>query len=212
MTTRPLKRPVLAALGLATLALLAGCAGAPTRIHTLESSGPATAAAAWTRGAFRIDAVHVPPAFDRPELVRRTDSYTVTLSDNDRWAAPLGELVRRALTQDLERRLPAGVVIYPDAPKPPAAAGLVIDILSVHPEADGVTMDASWTWVAARAPATRVTVGGMVSVAPHPPVATPSRPVHLTAPAVGGGVPAIAPELSTLLALLADRIAADDRG
>lgn len=210
MSRLPLR---LAALGLLAAAALAGCAGAPTRIHTLEAFGAETAAAgAWSGPAFRIDAVHVPAAFDRPELIRRTDSYTVTLSDNDRWAAPLGELVRRALTQDLERRLPEGVVIYPDAPKPPAASGLVIDILSVHPDAGGgVTMDASWTWVAPRAPVAKVAPNGSVAVVTPTPVARPSRPVHLTTPASGSEVQAIAPELSALLAQLADRIAAGGR-
>ncbi len=212
MSPSPLPRCAAAALAALATALLAGCAGAPTRIHTLEASGPGAAAASgWARGSFRLDAVHVPPAFDRPELVRRTDPYTVVLSDNDRWAAPLGELVRRTLTQDLERRLPPGVVVYPDAPKPPAAAGLVVDILSVHPGADGVTMDASWTWIAPRAPVTRTTVGGVAVITAPAPVALPSRPVHLTTPAAGTDVQAIAPELSALLAQLADRIAADGR-
>lgn len=192
--------------------MLGACAGAPTRIHTLEASGSdAGAPGAWAGASFRVDAVHVPAAFDRPELVRRTDSYTVILSDNDRWAAPLGELVRRALTQDLERRLPAGAVIYPDAPKPAAARGLVVDILSVRPEAGGVVMDASWTWIAPRTPVVRSAPIGGVAVVTPPPAALPSRPVHLTTSAVGGGVEAIAPELSALLGQLADRIAADGR-
>ena len=132
----------------------------------------------------------------------------MVLSDADRWAAPLGELARRALTQDLERRLPTGAVIYPDAPKPPAARGLVIDLLSVRPDAaGGVVLDASWTWVAPRALPTATATGG----AGPTPVALPSRPVHLTTAAVEGGVETIAPELSALLAQLADRIAADSR-
>ena len=195
------------ASALALAGCLTACAGAPTRIHTLEASG--SGGGGWTGAAFRIDAVHVPPAFDRPELVRRTDAYTVTLSDGDRWAAPLGELVRRALTQDLERRLPEGVVIYPDAPKPPSSAGLVVDILSIHPDAGGVTMDASWTWVTPRAPMARATSSAAASSAPPPPVARPSRTVHLTTAPAAGGVEAIAPELSALLSQLADRIAAE---
>lgn len=207
MSPSPLRRAPAAL----ALLLLAGCAGAPTRIHTLEASGPGAPAARWAGGAFRVDTVHVPPAFDRPELVRRTDSYTVTLSDTDRWAAPLGELVRRALTQDLERRLPEGAVIYPDAPKPPGASGLVVDILSVRPEGGAVVMDASWTWVLPRAPVARAAPNGAVAVVTPPPTPAPSRPVHLSTPAAGGDVQAIAPELSALLAQLADRIAAEGR-
>ena len=183
---------------------LAACAGAPTRIHTLDAVAPANPPGLSAAGSFRVDAVHVPPAFDRPELIRRTDAYTLTLSDTDRWAAPLGELIRRTLTQDLSARLPAGAVIFPDAPKPAAARGLVVDILSISPSASGVDMEVSWTWITAKG----------ASAAPGSPatlassVLAPSS-AHLSAPASGQGPAAIAPELSGLLASLADRIAAD---
>ena len=182
-------------LAAALAAELAGCAGAPTRIHTLEPS-PGEAAGRWARPAFRVDAVHIPPAFDRPELVRREGPYTVALSDRDRWAAPLGELVRRALTQDLASRLPAGAVIFPDAPKPPVAAGLVVDILTLSSGPDGVRMQASWTWLAPRADAAL------------PAAVVAPRSVTLTTPSRGEAPEALAPELSELLAKLADAIAA----
>lgn len=182
---------------------VSGCAGAPTRIHTLDAvpgrDGPSGAGPA---ALFRVDAVHVPAAYDRPELVRRSEPYTLTLSDNDRWAAPLGELVRRTLTQDLTSRLPAGSVVFPDAPKPDGASGLVIDILAISPTPRGIEMDASWSWIAPRTP---------LQAGSRPPAALIGAPraVHLVAPSAGLGTAAVAPQLSALVALLADAISAD---
>lgn len=183
---------ILARLGgLALVAVLAGCAGAPTRIHTLEPTA-APDRVAWPGPAFRVDAVHIPPAYDRPEVVRRSSPYTVTLSDRDRWAAPLGDLVRRTLTQDLAARLPPGAVIFPDAPKPTQAQGLVVDILSIASGADGMVMEASWTWLPPREAG---------AAAPRPPLSATMR-----TPGLGGSPQALAPELSTLLGQLADAI------
>jgi uncharacterized protein len=103
------------------------------------------------------------------------------------WAAPLGELARRALTQDLVARLPQGAVVFPDSPKPPGAHGIVVDLLAF----DGATLDASWSVL----PATR---GGALR----------QREVRLSASA-GGGPDAQPAALSALLGQLADRIAAD---
>lgn len=200
MRLRPLRLAHGAVLGVALLA--ASCAGAPTRIHTLDAQPPTgSATAAYSGMAFRVDTVHIPAAFDRPELIRRTDPYTVTLSDNDRWAAPLGELMRRTLTQDLARRLPAGAVIYPDAPKPPNAGGLVVDILSISPTDGGVTMEVSWTWLAPK-------IAQTPTPAPQAAVAV-ARPLmaRLTVPSAGPGPGAIAPEISALMGRLADEIA-----
>ncbi len=191
----------------APVLFVAGCAGAPTRIHTLDAMSPIGGSPGGGRSpaAFRIDAVHIPPAFDRPALIRRTEPYTLTLSDTDRWAAPLGELVRRTLTQDLAARMAPGVVIYPDAPKPAAARGLVVDILSIAPTDRGVEMDVSWTWIASR-----TTAASETSARDANPAATIASPnvAHLSAPSAGSGPSAIAPEISALLGQLADRIAA----
>lgn len=201
MKARQPMRLAYAALAGVTL-LATGCAGAPTRIHTLDAlPSTSVAPAVYSGMTFRVDAVHVPPAFDRPELVRRTEPYALTLSDTDQWAAPIGELIRRTLTEDLTRRLPAGVVIFPDAPKPPNAGGLVVDILSISTSDRGVEMEVSWTWIAPRSAQPAAAAPVSLSVA---------RPLtaHISAPSSGRGAAAVAPELSALLAHLADEIAA----
>lgn len=179
-------------------AALAGCGhGAATTFYTLDPVAPSavpasTSAPAYAPVPVRVDAVHVPAVLDRPELVRPVGTNGVQVRDFDRWAAPLGELARRALTQDLAARLPQGSVVFPDSPKPPGARGIVVDLLAITPGADTTTLDASWTLL----PAVR---GGAV---------LRQRSVRLTTPpAAGPG--GQAHDLSALLAQLADRIAAD---
>jgi uncharacterized lipoprotein YmbA len=173
--------------------LLSACAGAPTRFYTLQPTTPAAPERATYVGpAIRIDAVHIPASLDRPELVRDEGGDRFTVSDNDHWAAPVGELLRRVLTQDLAAVLPADKVIFPDAPKLPGSQGLVVDILSITPSAEGVVMQASWTVL----PAPR-------GAAAH------QRSARLTVPSAGAGVQGNATELSALAGQLAAAIAQD---
>jgi uncharacterized lipoprotein YmbA len=174
---------------------LCACAGAPTRFYTLQPTTPeAQARAAYVGPPVRIDAVHIPASLDRPELVRDEGGDKFTVSDNDHWAAPVGELLRRVLTQDLAALLPADKVIFPDAPKLAGAQGLVVDILSITPTAEGVVMQASWTLL----PAPRGAVARQ-------------RSATLTVPSAGAGVQGNATELSALAGQLAAEIAQELR-
>jgi uncharacterized lipoprotein YmbA len=193
---RPFK-PLLSAV---LLLALTACVGAPTRFYTLRPSGdPGVARSAYAGPPFRIDAVHIPATLDRPELVRDLSGDRFTVSDNAHWAGPLGELFRRVLTQDLAARLPVDAVVFPDAPKPAGAGGLVVDILDVTPQGGAVVMDVSWTLLPAQGHTAR-------TGAPDP---MRQRTVRLSTPAVGGSVSGDAMELSALAAQLATNIAAD---
>jgi uncharacterized lipoprotein YmbA len=186
---------------LAAGGLLSACAGANTRFYTLEPSAPAAPTPqAYAGPSFRIDAVHIPASLDRPELVRDNGGGRFTVSDNDHWAAPVGELLRRVLTQDLAAQLPAGKVIYPDAPKLPGAGGLVVDVLSVSSAGDRVVMDASWTLISVPVPG-----------AP-PPGGERQRVVRASTPALGPGVSSNATELSLLASQVSAAIAKDLAG
>ncbi len=58
-------------------------------------------------------------------------------------------MIRRTLSEDLAARLPAGTVVPPQAPAPPATRGLVIDVQEFLPEANGqVVLRAAWTVLA----------------------------------------------------------------
>ena len=191
------------ALGLSAVVAtgLAACGTSPpTRFYTLDPAPPAAPPAVSARvPPVRVDAVHVPPVFDRPELVRETAANEVRVDDFARWSAPLGETARRALTADLAARLPQGAVVFPEAPKPADGRGLVVDILSLSHTGGQAVLDVSWTLTAGRPGAG--TAGGAVAYT--------GRSLRLTTPAAGPGASAAAPELSTLLGQLADAIAAD---
>jgi hypothetical protein len=161
-------------------------------VFTLAAAPPAIAPSAYAGRSFRVDAVHLPSALDRVEVVRQTGAERLQVDDLDHWGAPPGDLARRALTQDLVARLPAGVVIYPDSPKPPGAGGLVVDVLAFQRTDQGYLLDASWTLLT------------------DPPGASPpGGQVRLVDPDAGGGdAGGEAAALSRLLGQLADAIAA----
>ena len=149
----------------------------------------------------RVDVVHIPAVLDRPELVREVARGRMTVSDANHWASPLGEQMRRALTQDLVARLPNGAVIFPNAPKPPGAGGVVVDVLDVAEDGGAAVMDVSWTVIPGH-------------IAGQPQSLSPSvrHTLRLSAAAGGSGVTGDAAEISALLGQLADRISADLAG
>jgi uncharacterized protein len=139
-------RPILGPLGLA--ALLAACASAPTKFHTLDPVAPTTAASIRPFGApVRVDSVVVPPELDRPEIVRRAGPGKLDMADADRWAGAIDELARNALASDLAMRLPPGATVRQDDPAPPKALHRIDVVVERFEGAVGgpVTLVADWT-------------------------------------------------------------------
>lgn len=129
------------------ISALAGCASSPrAQFLTLTAVDPNGAAASAVKIPVQVAAVHVPAALDRREMVSRSADDTVQISDTHRWAAPLGQMARRTLTQDLSRRLLQGSVILPQQPAPKNAYRVVVDILQFDRNAAGkVVFDGSWS-------------------------------------------------------------------
>jgi uncharacterized lipoprotein YmbA len=138
-------------VALAAAVLLTACGhSAPTRFFTLDPvAAGAPAPVRLALEPVQLDAVHIPPDLDRPQVVTQIGANRVSVHDLDQWASPLGEMMRRTLAQDLLTRLPAGAFILPDAPAPAGARGLVVDVLQLDARPDGeVVMQASWTLMA----------------------------------------------------------------
>ncbi len=96
----------LSAVALAAALTLNACASAPMHYYTLVS--PAVQPAAATQPApFVIDVlpVGIPAALDQQEMVVRQGDSGVAVLDNERWAAPLGDEFRAALSAQLVHRL-----------------------------------------------------------------------------------------------------------
>jgi uncharacterized lipoprotein YmbA len=115
--TGALSAAVGAALG--SLVMLSACASsAPLRYYTLSEVAPTTAAAT-AAPAIRIGRVRIPGELDRNELVQRLDATRLKIAEEDRWAAPLEEMIRRALSADLQAR---GATAAPTAATPESSS------------------------------------------------------------------------------------------
>src|SRR5580698_7522104 len=131
--------------GCAVAVALGGCRSASTRIYTLGPAAPAShIAAVYDAPALRVDTLNVPASWDRVEILKVSPSGTLQISDFDHWAAPLAQMARHALSDDLDQRLPPGSVIYPRLPKPSGALGVNVDILELNIVASQASMRASW--------------------------------------------------------------------
>ncbi len=174
------------------LGLLDACHSATTRIYSLDPAVPAGHVDVYRAPALRVDTLNVPISWDRIEILRRSAAGDLEIGEFDHWSAPLAQMARQALSDDLDQRLPSGSVIYPRLPKPPGALGINVDILEFNAVGSQASMRASWLIVPA---------AGSQSA---------KRSVALLHGATTSTEPAaIAHAWSELIGQLADRIAAD---
>jgi hypothetical protein len=92
----------------------------------------------------RVDTLSVPAGWDRIEMLKPSAPGTLQISDFDHWAAPLAQMARQTLSDDLDQRLPSGSVIFPRLPKSRGALGVNIDILDFNVDSSQASMRASW--------------------------------------------------------------------
>jgi uncharacterized lipoprotein YmbA len=178
--------------GCAVAAALAGCRSASTRIYALEAAAPASHIDVYHAPALRVDTLNVPAGWDRMEILNLSAAGTLQINDFDHWAAPLAQMARQTLSDDLDQRLPPGSVIYPRLPEPLGALGVNIDILDFNIVASQASMRASWT------------------IAPSgDPRGAKRSAASLRSSMSSEGPAAVAHAWSDLIAQLADRIAAD---
>lgn len=138
----------LAAMGF--VLLLAGCGSSPqTRFYTLDSAPPSQSLPqATTDIRVKVAAVHIPPALDRQEMIREKAPDELDVSDQNRWGAPLAQMIQRVLTQDLSERLIGGSVLLPQEPASDRVDQIVLDILQFESGPGGsVTFDGTWSVV-----------------------------------------------------------------
>jgi uncharacterized lipoprotein YmbA len=177
--------------GCAVAVALGGCRSAPTRIYTLGPAVPGSHIGVYHAPALRVDTVNVPASWDRIEILSLSAAGTLQISDFDHWAAPLAQMARQALSDDLDQRLPSGSVIYPRLPKPSGAMGVNVDILEFNVASSQVTMRVSWIIVPSDIP------GAKRSAAELRSAMSSEDP------------PAVARAWSDLIGQLSDHIAAD---
>jgi uncharacterized lipoprotein YmbA len=129
-----------------SLALLTACgSSAPTQFYTLRAVPSATGLQLSSTLPLRIARVEVPATLDRPEIVRELPNNQVKVDDLSHWSAPLGQLMRTTLVEDLIRLLPNGKVVPTDAPKPAAVVDVSVEVVAIHEAATSLSLDATWT-------------------------------------------------------------------
>jgi uncharacterized lipoprotein YmbA len=127
-----------------------------SRYYTLPPASAAATSAA-PLASLGLGPVTLPPYVDRPEIATRVGAAEVAYGPDARWAAPLAEMVPRALAEDLRGRLPARDVIrWPWPLGSPPEVAVAVDLLRFEADAaGGATLEARWTVaVRGRAPAT----------------------------------------------------------
>ena len=122
----------------AALVLIGACSSSPpTRFYTLSDTAPEGTPPAGV-GWVRIVGVTIPGEIDRPELVRRMGPNQLSIAGFDRWAAPLDQTIRRALSDDISRRVPN--------PSPGQQYSVSVDIHEFYGDGScNVTLRAAWT-------------------------------------------------------------------
>lgn len=147
---RSMRRPATMGWRVAVLALLAGCGSAPTHYLSLDPvPGSMVTSAAGQGGVLRVGHVTIPDVLDRTELVRHAGPDRLDIDEDDRWAAPLDDLTRRALIADLGTRLTSWDVVDADMQMPAATGAsplILVDISEFAADTDGrVKLIARWS-------------------------------------------------------------------
>jgi uncharacterized lipoprotein YmbA len=169
----------------------AGCGSSPpTHFFALTPVGSVVNSGSELAPAVQVSAVHIPALLDREELVRRTGPTSVAISDQDRWAAPLGEMAQNVLAEDLAKRLPESRVSSSDAVSSKSVAHLVVDITNFTEEADR-RVELRGTWVLMKG---------------EPPKTIVSHALNLQRRARSDSAADEAAAMSTLLGQLADGV------
>jgi uncharacterized protein len=172
--------------------ILCACSSSPTKIYNIDAVSPATRTNTYSAPPLRIDTLNIPASWDRIEILTVSATGALEIHDFDHWSAPLAQIARQALSNDLDRRLPPGSVIYPRLSKSSGALGVNVDILEFSVAGSQAVMRASW-WV--------VPIDGMANAK--------RSATSLNTSLSSAEAAAVARAWGELLGQLADHIAAD---
>ena len=118
----------------------------PTRFFSLTPTDGHRIAASGIGGPVHVAAVHISESLDQQEIIRESETGRVVISNRNRWDAPLDEMLRDVLTQDLARRLLPGSVVLPDEPSPTGTRRIVLDVLHFAGDTTGkIVLTGGWS-------------------------------------------------------------------
>jgi uncharacterized lipoprotein YmbA len=172
--------------------LLAGCGSSPpSKFFVLTADPVPPRGGAVATNTVALGRVTLPGALDRPQIARRRGANEIVFSEEERWAGPLDDMMRRVLADDLAARLPAGVMLVESSAKPAPGVTIALDVSRFDPDESGsVTLTARWE-----------------ALGPNgAPLGAP-RESTIVEPGSGSGAVAVAATMSRAVAALAARIA-----
>jgi len=144
----PRSRFLLIGLG---LLLVLGCTSSPTsRFYTLSSlqeGGGSPKESPSAQGfTILVGPVKLPDYLDRAEIVARSGSNRIIVSDFDLWAGSLSESFSQAIAANLSVLLPAdSVVVYPRPRLSSVVYQIVVDVIRFDgPLGGDVSLIANW--------------------------------------------------------------------
>jgi uncharacterized protein len=102
---------------IAGLLVLAGCATPPVNanLHSLDSGSAPPRIEGKTAYTVAVEAVRVPAAVDRPQIVTRSSANDTVINDLERWSDPLKLQIGRVIAANLAHMLQrADAYAYPE--------------------------------------------------------------------------------------------------
>jgi uncharacterized lipoprotein YmbA len=114
------------ALACLVAVLLAGCAHSPDQtFFALSAQSGASVASRPLK--IELRRAGLPGYLDRPHIVRRATAERLELGGDERWGAPLDEMVGATLAENLSQRLPS-CVVFSDAGAISAVADVRLEV------------------------------------------------------------------------------------
>ena len=141
----------IAEMATAVLLLVAGCSSSPqAKFYTLNNpplpESAATTTTDRTTVAVKIGPVSIPDALDQPQIVTRTGSNTLTLSEFHRWGGDLRDDLERVLGENIAILLPTNhITLSQEITILPIDFQVIVNIRELGGELGGsVILNADW--------------------------------------------------------------------
>jgi uncharacterized lipoprotein YmbA len=129
------------------LPTLVGCSSSPTRLYVLSADAEKSQTASAQGVSIGIGPVTLPKYVDRPQMVTRVASNSLSQGDFDQWGGDLNDNITRVLATNLANLLGTDrVSFYPW--KDPTVVGyqVTLDITQFDPAPNGgATLDVFWS-------------------------------------------------------------------